>query len=494
VNSRLEALGATAVAKFGFGDVGSPTWEDVQASWQDRVWPELIELAGAQPTEAAAARVAAEKAAEEKLTETDSNTAMELSLDGQIIAPTILTNAVGLTTHTVTAEVCRELQAAESPTKTRHLEVTLPEGFQYTAGDHLGVCPQNDEQAVSRLAARLGAAPDGVFAVPRSMTVRAVPKGVALQVRNVLTCLVDITSKPGVPLIDLLLDKVSEPADRARLEEIKQVLMTPEGADSPLRRALNEGGYSPLVLLEQFPDCELNIFEFLQVAQPLRPRYYSTCSSPRIHGDGVAHVAVGNSPKPVTGMDGRVFQGMSSSYVHRIREGDRMNIFLDRAEGFHLQDDCSRPMIFVSAGTGYAPMRAFLWERLAIQREGNGLGPAVLFNGIRASALDYIYEEEIASFAEEGVLDHLHVAMSREIPGKRVYVQDLLREQGALVWRLVDEGAFIYVCGSQMMRDDVRAALVAVLAEHGGMTQEQADAHLTEMETTEKRYRPDVWS
>ena len=466
----------------------------MHTSWHDRIWPELIELSEARPTEAAAARVAAEKAAEEKLTETDSNTAMELSLDGQIIAPTILTNAVGLTTHTVTAEVCRELQAADSPTKTRHLEIALPDGFQYTAGDHLGVCPQNDEEAVSRLGARLGAAPDGVFAVPKSMNVRAVPKGVALQVRNVLSCLVDITSKPSLPLIDLLLDKATEPADRARLEELRQVLKTPDGADSPLRRALNEGAYSALSLLESFPDCELNIFEFLQVAQPLRPRYYSTCSSPRIHGDGVAHIAVGASPKPVSGMDGRVFQGMSSAYVHRLREGDRMNVFLDRAEGFHLQDDCSRPMIFVSAGTGYAPMRAFLWERLAMQREGVPLGPAALFNGIRSSKLDYIYEDEITSFGEEGVLEHLYVAMSREVPEKRVYVQDLIREQGALVWNLVDDGAFIYVCGSQVMRDDVRAALVAVFAEHGGMTPEEADAHLTEMETTDKRYRPDVWS
>ncbi len=370
VNAKLEELGATPLAKFGFGDVGSPTWEDVHGSWSDRIWPVLIELAEAQPSEAAAARIAAEKAAEEELTATDSNTAMDLSLDGQIIAPTILTNAVGLTTHTVTAQVCRELQAEDSPTKTRHLEVTLPDEFVYTAGDHLGVCPQNDERDVARLAQLLGAALDGVFAVPRSMNVRAVPKGVALQVRNVLTCLVDITSKPTVPMIDLLLEKVTEPDERARLEQIERVLVMPEGADSPVRRALDGGGYSALWLLETFPSCELNIFEFLQVAQPLRPRYYSTCSSPRIHGAGGAHVAVGSNPRPVPGMDGRVFHGMSSRYVHILREGDQVNIFLDRAEGFHLQEDPSKPMIFVSAGTGYAPMRAFLWDGWRCSEKG----------------------------------------------------------------------------------------------------------------------------
>lgn len=67
-------------------------------------------------------------------------------------------------------------------------------------------------------------------------------------------------------------------------------------------------------------------------------------------------------------------------------------------------------MIFVSAGTGFAPMRAFLWERLAMKQAGASLAEAALFNGIRSSGLDYIYRDEIERFAAEGVLDHVHVA------------------------------------------------------------------------------------
>ena len=121
---------------------------------------------------------------------------------------------------------------------------------------------------------------------PKAMTVRAVPKGVVLQVRNVLTSLVDIGGRPGVPLLDLLLDKAVDPGERARLTEIRDVLATPGGPDSPLRAAIEAGGYDVLRLLDEFPSCSLNIFEFLRVAQPLRPRYYSASSSPRVHGDG----------------------------------------------------------------------------------------------------------------------------------------------------------------------------------------------------------------
>jgi sulfite reductase alpha subunit-like flavoprotein len=453
----------------------------------------FLELSGARPSEAAAARIAAEKAAEEALTTTDSKTAMALSLDGQIVAPTIMTNAVGLSTVEVRVLACRELQAPESPARTRHLEVSLPPDFDYTAGDHLGVCPQNDDETVEKLAQHQGAALDGVFSVPKSMKVRAVPRGVPLQVRNVLTCLVDITSMPNVALIDLLLDKVTEPDERAKLEEIKRVLMTPDSSDSPLRAAINAGAYDVLQLLEEFSSCSINLFEFLQVAQPLRPRYYSTSSSPRIHGNTTAHISVGRRDSSVPGMPNRRFRGMSSHYVHTRREGDRMNIFVDRAEGFHLQDDVAKPMIFVSAGTGYAPMRAFLWERLAMRREGVELGPAMLFNGIRASKLDYIYRDEIEMFVDEGVLDHLHVAMSREVSDKREYVQDRIVDQGALVWQLVQQAGCVYVCGSQAMRDDVRSAFVTVFAAHGAMTPQAAEACMVKLETEENRYRPDVW-
>jgi sulfite reductase alpha subunit-like flavoprotein len=188
-----------------------------------------------------------------------------------------------------------------------------------------------------------------------------------------------------------------------------------------------------------------------------------------------------------------VSPGLSSSYLHGLREGDRVNVFLDSADGFHLQDDVSKPMVFVSAGTGFAPMRAFLWERLALKRAGVELAEAALFNGIRSRDLDHIYREEIEQFSAEGVLDHVHVATSREDGARREHVQDRLCAQGALLWRLLDAGGYVYVCGSQPMREGVRAAFVDVVAEHGSMPREHAEAYLAELETTHQRYRPDLW-
>jgi sulfite reductase alpha subunit-like flavoprotein len=540
VHKKLSELGATPVAEFAYGDVGSPVWERLHAEWNSSVWPALLELSGARPTQAAAARDAAEKSAARELTGAYSSTAMQRSLrsedvaDAQpaarersassimhrmssgswrrpgflsgtaeptersggqprmLLAPAILTNAAGMDTVEAQVLACRELLPAESPKRARHLELGLPPGIVYQVGDHIGVCPQNDGEQVERLARHLGAALDSLFMVPATMNIRAAPKGVVLQVRNVLTSLVDITGRPTATLLDLMLEKVTDPAERSRLVEIRDVLQEPDGHGSPLRASIDAGGYDLLRLLEEFPSCPLNIFELLQVAQPLRPRYYSTSSSPRIHGGGVAHVTIGLEATSVPGMPSRDFRGMSASYLHAIHKGDRLNVFHNSADGFHLQEDATKPMIFVSAGTGFAPMRAFLWERVAMKREGISLAEAALFNGIRSSSLDYIYRDEIEHFAAEGVLDHMHIATSREPPGCHDYVQDRIREQGALVWRLLAAGGYAYICGSQPMRDAVRTAFVDVAAEHGALPRERAAAYLDELETT-ARYRPDLW-
>ena len=158
-----------------------------------------------------------------------------------LLAPAILTNTVGAETIEVRVQVCRELQAVGAPKRTRHLEVVLPAGVAYTAGDHLGVCPKNDEERVERLAHHLGAALDGLFMVPKTLNVRAVPKGVVLQIRNVLTNLVDVAGKPTVLLLELLLEKVDDADGRSKLEQIRDVLQTPDGPDSPLRTAIDVG-------------------------------------------------------------------------------------------------------------------------------------------------------------------------------------------------------------------------------------------------------------
>lgn len=61
-------------------------------------------------------------------------------------------------------------------------------------------------------------------------------------------------------------------------------------------------------------------------------------------------------------------------------------------------------------------------------------------------------------------------------PKEKIYVQDKLREQGAELWRWINDGAHIYVCGdANRMAKDVEQALLDVIAEFGAMDAESAD-------------------
>jgi sulfite reductase (NADPH) flavoprotein alpha-component len=91
------------------------------------------------------------------------------------------------------------------------------------------------------------------------------------------------------------------------------------------------------------------------------------------------------------------------------------------------------------------------------------------------------------------VLDHVDVVVSRGNEERREYVQDRIRERGELVWRLLEAGGYVYVCGSQAMRDGVREAFIDIVAERGQMPREHAEAFMEELETTKRRYRPDLW-
>jgi sulfite reductase alpha subunit-like flavoprotein len=121
------------------------------------------------------------------------------------------------------------------------------------------------------------------------------------------------------------------------------------------------------------------------------------------------------------------------------------------------------------------------------------LGEAVLFDGIRSRDLDFIYGDEVEQFVADGVVYHLHLACSRGSAAIREYVQDAIRADGALVWRLLEAGAYVYVCGSLPMRNGAKGAFVDVVAEYGKMPREHAEAYVDELEMQQNRYRPDLW-
>jgi sulfite reductase (NADPH) flavoprotein alpha-component len=161
---------------------------------------------------------------------------------------------------------------------------------------------------------------------------------------------------------------------------------------------------------------------------------------------------------------------------------------VQRAQHFALPADPSVPIIMIGPGTGIAPFRAFLHERMAVKAPGRNW----LFFGHQRSNYDFFYEDELAGMKAARVLTRLTLAWSRD--GKeKIYVQDRMREVGRDLWAWLAEGAHVYVCGdAKRMAKDVEAALIDVVATFGVRSTNEAIAFVAEMKKS-GRYQQDVY-
>jgi sulfite reductase (NADPH) flavoprotein alpha-component len=150
--------------------------------------------------------------------------------------------------------------------------------------------------------------------------------------------------------------------------------------------------------------------------------------------------------------------------------------------------DGARDCIMVGPGTGIAPFRAFVQERVATGATGRNW----LFFGDQRRGTDFLYEEEWQQYLERGQLTRLDTAFSRDQLLK-VYVQDRMRENARELWAWLQGGAHFYVCGdAKRMAKDVDVALHAIVAEQGNFTPTQAADYVKQLKK-DGRYQRDVY-
>ena len=346
-----------------------------------------------------------------------------------------------------------------STKETWHIDLELADsGISYSVGDSLGIVPTNHPALVDAVIAAIGAPPDFPIA-DRSL-------------REVLS---DGSSLGLAP--DMLFELISYITGGERRQKAKDLARgaDPDGDAEAL---------DVLAALQKFPGIHPDPEAFIKCLDPLQPRLYSIASSPRIDP---RRVALTVDAVRYTVADRRRF-GVASTYLaERIAPGTKLKAYVQKAQSFALPSNPSAPIVMIGPGTGIAPFRAFLHDRMACKAPGRNW----LFFGHQRRGCDFFYEDELTGMNAAGFLTRLSLAWSRD-SARKFYVQDRMREAGRELWSWIADGAHIYVCGAIAMGKDVERALLEVVTEHGARSLEQAGAFLAELKKS-GRYQTDVY-
>ena len=354
------------------------------------------------------------------------------------------------------------LNGAGTIKETIHAEISLEgSGLNYEPGDALGVVPENASDLIEEFleVAKLDGRENVAF-----------KEDLSIPFVDVLRHHLDLRT-----LNTIILKKYAKACDHTELLKI--------GED---REKAKEWiwGRDIVDLMKTYPSS-LRSGDWVRLLKSLSPRLYSIASALSAHPHEV-HLTVAAVRYESFG---RKKNGVCSTFITDMwEEGQKAGIYFHPNKHFKLPQNPDTPIIMVGPGTGIAPFRAFLEERAATGAKGKNW----LFFGDQHRDCDFLYQSEWENFMNTGVLHKLDLAFSRDQDYK-IYVQDRLRENAKEIWEWLDEGAYFYVCGDAVrMAKDVHQALIDIIAEHGGMSQEDATKRLKQL-GREKRYARDVY-
>lgn len=270
----------------------------------------------------------------------------------------------------------------------------------------------------------------------------------------------------------------------------------------------------------------------------LGPRFYSISSSPKLHPKSIHITAVVLRYAPEHRPD-RYVHGLATNFISSIKmsmnketpsgpndprfstpkyslagprgsytkEGlFRCPVHVRRAN-FRLPTSPKIPVIMVGPGTGVAPFRSFVQERVASARkatEKNGAnalaewGNMWLFYGCRKSNEDFLYKDEWPEYRQAlGDKFKMETAISREKfkpDGSKLYVQDLIWEKRSeLATEILENKASVYICGDAAgMAHDVENVLLRILTEAKG--NKEAAQREVKLLKERSKWLLDVWS
>jgi cytochrome P450/NADPH-cytochrome P450 reductase len=472
IDERMETLGAERLVSRGEADARGDFFGDID-QYSQNIWPELavsLGLAVVAPTELG------ERFSVDLLDTQDSSTAF---LTHHSLSPM----QVVVNDEMVDTKV-------DFGVSKRHISVALPAGVTYKTGDHLLVMPRNNSANVERAATR--------FSLPSAQRIRlslrhgaagAIPVDSVITVENLLGRHVELCDPATARQIKMLAEHASCPPDVIALTALTE-------AENYKTQVLDKR-VSLLDLLERFPSIELPFALFIDQLAELHPRYYSIASSHLISPAQV-DIAISSVEGAALSGSGDYFGACSTTLANAAPGAPILARVRPVDSGFLPPQNLQQPLIMIGPGTGVAPFRGFIQDRMSHHSQGLDMAEALLFFGCRHPDVDDIYAGEINEAQSAGVVECIR-AYSRLPEHPYHYVQNAIVANAEKVWALWQKGAVIYVCGdAQHMLTGVRKALQQIYSDMQStdditVAETQAQDWLRDMEV-EGRFLVDAWA
>jgi sulfite reductase (NADPH) flavoprotein alpha-component len=362
-----------------------------------------------------------------------------------VVAPKVSTKSTVRKTYSGTILSKTNLNGKGSSKETYHIEIAA-ENLTYEPGDSIGIVPKNPDKEVDSI--------------------------------------IQLLALTGA---ERIIYKNEEQTLKQALKSRLNIFYLPERVVAKyaciVKQEIPAMRMDFINLLKIYPPKKDQAEEVIQVLEPIAPRLYSISSSLMAHADEV-HITVARDKFE---LNGDVRYGLCSDYLSSQPQNSEIEFYVHKNSQFKLPAP-DRDIIMIGPGTGVAPFRAFVEERA----NAGAIGRNWLFFGDQHFQSDFLYQTEWQDYFKTGVLTKFNAAFSRD-QKERVYVQHKMSKQSVELYRWIEAGAHIYVCGAKdTMSVDVEATLQDIIRVQGKKSKEEAGLVLRQM-AEEGRYLKDVY-
>jgi sulfite reductase alpha subunit-like flavoprotein len=377
----------------------------------------------------------------------------------------------------------------------RHFEWELNHDgkeMPYAVGDSLGIWPHNTKEKVDEFLNWYGLADTDVLNVEDLQRSRKQPLPSHMSAKKLFTEYLDVFGKPKRSFYENLALLTEDAAEKETLQH----MLSGEGKDA--YRGLVSETTTHFDLMKMFPNSvdQFGVDRMLDFIPDIKPRLYSIASDPDTTGQMCNLCIVADDWETPSGKEQR---GVCTDFLMKLgdlqtEDYHPMVAAKVNPAAVHMPDDPKTPIVLTGLGTGLAPIRAIIQQRRTVREtQGIEVGPLCLIFGGRYASKDFLYEDEVNQWMEEGLLTDLICAWSRDGEDK-VYVQHRITQNAELMDKYIVKGnGYFYLCGpAGNMPPQVRQAVVEACSEGSGMDMKDMDEYVTNMQIN-GRYNVEAW-